>query len=98
MVHPNQYIQYDFYQKRVKLTNYTIYNTNSYKLLHWKVLGSNDGKKWEDIDEQHSKTGELSTYSVNTDKSYKYIRFLQTGVDPVVIVPSHTLDLNFSVN
>ena len=78
---PNEYIQYDFYEKRVKLTNYTIYNTNSYKLLNWKVIGSKDGKKWEDIDEQHlnSPGQQISTYSVETDKSYKYIRFIQTG-------------------
>ena len=78
---PNEYIQYDFYEKRVKLTNYTIYNTHSHKLLNWKVIGSKDGKKWEDIDEQHlnSQSQEISTYSVETDKSYKYIRFIQTG-------------------
>ena len=46
---------------------------SSYKLLNWKVIGSKDGKKWEDIDEQHLNS---QRQEIETDKSYKYIRFI----------------------
>ena len=77
----DKFIQFDFYEKRVKLTCYTIFNTNSTKLLHWKVLGSNNGDNWDIIDKRDlcSQSNDMTSYDVHCLCSYKYIRFLQTG-------------------
>jgi hypothetical protein len=85
----NSWIQFDFKNRRVSLTHYTLKSDgcNGHHLLEWTVAGSRDGVSWDPIDCR--KTQELNgnyitkTFALSTSLSgtpfYRYIRLTQTG-------------------
>jgi len=90
---PNPWIQFDFKQRKVFLTSYSI---NDYgKINSWKVEGSQDGIFFEIIDnrtnctafqKRNGKFNDMSAqcnFPVNqTNKYYRYIRIVSTGHMP----------------
>jgi len=87
---PNSWIRFDFKQRKVYLTSYSI---NDYgKIKSWKVEGSQDGLSYENIDNRINCTAfqnsnikfndmsSQSNFPVNpTNKYYRYIRIISTG-------------------
>ena len=91
---PNSFICYDFKERQIQLTNYSIrrhhYFQNGCNLKSWIIEGSNDGSKWTKIDEhsndsslngsQNSPDQNIATFSVLQSNSfYRFIRLRQTG-------------------
>ena len=77
------WIEFDFQQRKVNLTSYTIRTRNCYYPKTWRVLGSNDRKNWDIINEQtnNSEINGLNTlhrFECNTNNNYyQYIRYIQ---------------------
>ena len=89
---PNSWIQFDFIQREVSITSYSI-NTG-WKPKSWKVEGSTDGSTFEIIDNKVDTTDfQNSNNSFNSpsaqknfpvnpnNKYYRYIRFTSTGIN-----------------
>ena len=84
----NIFIQFDFKDKLIQLTNYSIRsresNKNGAHIRNWVVEVSNDGENWEKIDE-HVNDSTLKNKSVavfktkKQDDFYRYIQLRQTG-------------------
>lgn len=91
---PNSFICFDFKDKQIQLTNYSIrrhhYYQNGCNLKSWIVEGSTDGIQWITIDE-HSNDSSLNgsqnspdqntvTFSaLKSNSFYRFIRLKQTG-------------------
>jgi hypothetical protein len=86
---PNQWLRYDFINRRVKLTDYSIAaHTNNYFLRSWVVEGSNDGDDghWISLDSRSGNTDAnsghlITTFNVASSDFYRFIRLRQTGVN-----------------
>jgi hypothetical protein len=84
---PNQWLRYDFINRRVKLTDYAIAaHTNNYFLRSWVVEGSNDGDDgpWVSVHSREENTEAhpdhpIATFSVPSSDFYRFIRLRQTG-------------------
>jgi hypothetical protein len=82
---PNQWLKYDFKDRRVKVTNYSIAaHTNGYFLRTWVIEGSNEGQEWTPIDSRASNTDAdadhpIATFAVAESEPYRFIRLRQTG-------------------
>jgi hypothetical protein len=88
---PNSWIQFDFKNRRISVTNYTIKSDGigADHLLQWWLDGSNDGNSWTRLDQQN--TRELcGNFVVRTfacesmqssPSSFRFIRLIQTGKD-----------------
>jgi len=87
---PNSWIQFDFKQRKVYITSYSILNINGLK--SWKVEGSTDGSTFEIIDNRVDTTdfqnsnGKLNDPSAQknipiqpNNKYYRYIRITSKG-------------------
>lgn len=88
----NNWICFDFKDKRINLTNYQIksipYSSNSNHLKTWKVEGSNDNSSWTKLDEQSNcnylngnGNSHLFTVSNPNSMEFRYIRICNTGPD-----------------
>lgn len=83
--HQDSYVQFDFKEHKVSINKYSFLHEqrNYNKLINWELVGSNDEKKWDQIDERHinewSGPYDLSTYSTNNNEFYKYIRLRLKG-------------------
>lgn len=85
----NTFICFDFKDKKVQITNYSIKSEsrskNNCHLRNWVIEGSNDNNQWEIIDEHSNDSSLNSSHAVsifntkNTSESYRYIRLRQTG-------------------
>ncbi|OHT01448.1 hypothetical protein TRFO_31779 [Tritrichomonas foetus] len=82
---PDSWIQFDFQNYLITLTDYTIQSDGSdgNHLMRWAIEGSNDGFIWEILDNRITQDLDgfyiIKTYSVNTRKAFRYIRLKQTG-------------------
>lgn len=86
----NAFLLFDFKDKSIQLTNYSIRsresNKNGAHIRNWVVEVSNDEKHWKEVD-QHSNDSTLNnsnitaTFSVNNinNEFYQFIRLRQTG-------------------
>ena len=82
----NSWICYDFKEKRVTPTSYSIEVDDRDKLKSWVFEVSNDGKKWQAID-HHKKSNELAESFVicnfpitcEVRDSFRFVRLRQTG-------------------
>lgn len=88
----NSWLCYDFKEKKVKITNYSIRSSSygdkgSCHLCNWVIEGSNDGVDFAVLDEHEDETcldGESAenTFEVQKNSSndyFRYIRIRQTG-------------------
>lgn len=87
---PNSWICFDFKDRRVIPTNYSIRTIqgfpNTFYPKNWVIEGSNDNSNWKIIDEQNDcsylKGDHVShTFTIQNKKSkeFRYIRMRQTG-------------------
>jgi len=87
---PNSWIQYDFKQRKVSITSYSI--NSHFKVKSWKVEGSTDGSTFEIIDNKVDTTDFQNSNSNFNDpnsqknfpvqpnnKYYRYIRITSTS-------------------
>eukprot|EP01084_Bolivina_argentea_P009693 18077_1 len=70
----------------IKLSHYTLGNSNYNILRNWNLEGSNDGKTWIIIkyhcnDHSLKLSGDTCTWQVNCDKYFSYFRLKITGVN-----------------
>jgi hypothetical protein len=87
----NSWICYDFKDRRIKVTHYSIRARCDYDGHHlrtWRLAGSNDGLSWVGIDDRQNDTslnsqGAISTFSISLDvqNEFQMIRLRQTGGD-----------------
>lgn len=88
---PNSWIQFDFKDKRVALTGYSIKTCNmksgQMHLRQWKIEGSNDLEKWVCIDEENTDVlnDRLVTQYFQCDSEtrtlFRYIHITATGLN-----------------
>ena len=86
---PNSWICFDFKEKRVKLSGYSLKSMPldpSYAHpIQWVIEGSNDGSEWREIDRRNTQdlNGKsiVKTYSCGGggSESFRYLRLRQTG-------------------
>ena len=83
---PNSWVMFDFKEKKVSLSSYSLKSDGSGKgghLLQWKLEGSNDGSSWTCLDSRNTLdlNGQyiVKNYSTNNHDSHRYIRITQTG-------------------
>jgi hypothetical protein len=81
----NQWLCYDFKDRRIELTDYSIAaHTDGHFLRSWIVEGSEGGSKWNVLDERkHNREADsnhpIATFSVSTRMKSRFIRLRQTG-------------------
>jgi hypothetical protein len=81
----NQWLCYDFKDRRIELSDYSIAaHTSNYFLRSWMVEGSEDGSTWNVLDERKDNTEAdsshpITTFSVSTRMKCRFIRLRQTG-------------------
>ena len=77
------WIEFDFVNKTVNLTSYTIRASDYYYPKSWRIVGSNDHEHWEDIDHRVNNSELNGGYkqhrfeNTKSDKYYRYIRYIQ---------------------
>ncbi|KAK8849359.1 hypothetical protein M9Y10_018758 [Tritrichomonas musculus] len=87
---PGNWISFDFKARKVILTDYTIrsihYGANWSHPKSWVIEGSNDGKKWENLDEENdcshlSGKSLVHTFKITNKemKEFSKIRMRSTG-------------------
>jgi hypothetical protein len=82
---PNQWLCYDFKNRKVQPTHYSISaHTSSYYLRSWIFEGSLDESNWNELDrhENDSTTNndhKIGTFTVSVRDEYRYLRLRQTG-------------------
>jgi hypothetical protein len=81
---PNEWVCYDFKDRRVELTDYSIANFSDAFLRSWIVEGSDDGSTWITLDERIHNTDAdagrpIVTFSVSRTIASRFIRLRQTG-------------------
>lgn len=85
------FITFDFKEKRVNLSDYTI-RTNSSKaenshLKSWKIRGSNDGQTWNELDYRFNDDSLNSTFAMkkfhvkSNDETYQYLQLITDEAD-----------------
>lgn len=86
----NQWIQFDFKEKSVKLDHYTIkthkYPSNFPHLKYWVIEGSNDENSWDEIDRRAitvlNGKNKFQTFPCKkADGTYRFVRLRQTGMN-----------------
>ena len=88
------WICFDFKEKRVELTGYSLksYSTNNplglspCEPVQWVIEGSNDGSNWREVDRRNTQDLKgksiVKTYSCSVDdktESFRFVRLRQTG-------------------
>jgi hypothetical protein len=85
---PNSWIQFDFKERRVAITGYSIKTNrggiNCCHLKNWDIQGSLDQKIWIKIDSQKDNdalndSNKVHTWKCKKSDEFRYIRLIQTG-------------------
>ena len=89
---PNSWLEYDFKERKVKPTHYSIkskpYGKDDHHPMHWVIEGSNDRSEWKTLDTRSGETCLRGRCLVHTfeiqeqlsDNDYfRYLRIRQTG-------------------
>jgi hypothetical protein len=90
----NSWIQFDFKNRTISPTHYTIKSDNEsgYHLMKWSLDGSNDGTSWINVDRRETndlngnrivKSYECASVQTSSSSSpfFRFIRLIQTGKD-----------------
>ncbi|KAK8893873.1 hypothetical protein M9Y10_022302 [Tritrichomonas musculus] len=83
---PDSWIAYDFKERLINITAYTIRGDNTGSLCNWVVEGSIDKILWDELD-RHENCSDLiglytsKSYFVDSRQEYRYIRLRQIGPD-----------------
>ncbi|OHS93605.1 F5/8 type C domain containing protein [Tritrichomonas foetus] len=87
---PNSWILFDFKDKKVHLTHYTLrthkYGSGTCHLKYWILEGSNNGKDWDEIDKRNTPVlngpNRFQTFpSTKTHDKFQFIRIRQVGAN-----------------
>jgi hypothetical protein len=84
---PNQWLCYDFKDRKVRPTHYSISaHSSDYWLRSWIFEGSMDGPTWTELDghindQTTNSNHPIRTFSVSNHFSFRYLRLRQTGVN-----------------
>lgn len=86
----NIYVCFDFKDRRIQLTNYSIKSNkdgyNCFNLKSWIVEVSNDGESWTNVDEHQNdsalnESNAIVTFNIKKLNSfYRFVRLRQTGI------------------
>jgi hypothetical protein len=82
---PGQWLCYDFKDRRVRPTHYSVHaHSNDLYLRSWVFEGSLDGSSWSLLDEQkdNSTTNSshpIGTFSLSQSSAFRFLRLRQTG-------------------
>lgn len=77
------WIEFDFIDRKVRLSSYTIRTKSNYYPKSWRIVGSNDQKKWDVINIQSNNSAlngsqKQHRFDVKNDSNYyRYIRYIQ---------------------
>ena len=86
---PNQWIQFDFKEKRVALTSYTIKDIHTPYLKSWILEGSNDGINFQKLDEHNDFHGFGSNpqyeFTITEKIPFQFIRLKGNQTNNIVI-------------
>jgi hypothetical protein len=86
----NSWISFDFKDRSVSPTHYTINSGNSgYYLRNWDLEGSNDNSTWQQLDQQNGTSvlngvSQIHTFTIPESSNlpfFRYIRLRQTNTD-----------------
>jgi hypothetical protein len=81
----NQWFCYDFKNRKVRLTHYSIHPHSNNPYLHsWIVEGSSDGSNWSVLDrrennDQMTSAHPIGTFIVSQSNESRFIRLRQIG-------------------
>jgi hypothetical protein len=82
----NQWLCYDFKDRKVRPTHYSIHaHSNNWWLRSWIFEGSMDGSTWTELD-SHTNDGStnsnhpIGTFSISNHFEFRFVRLRQTGV------------------
>jgi hypothetical protein len=84
---PNQWLCYDFNNRKVRPTHYSIrVYPGSSDLRSWVFEGSMDGSTWTELDRRTNdqttnSSHQIGTFSISTNLECKFVRFRQTDVN-----------------
>jgi hypothetical protein len=77
---PDQWVCWDFHERRVRATHYTL---RAYCLRSWVIEGSLDGESWIEIDRQTDNQDfrdlGLASFAVSNPVAFRFVRLAQTG-------------------
>jgi hypothetical protein len=82
---PNQWICYDFKNRKVQPIHYSIHaHSNNFYLRGWVFEGSMDGSQWDELDRHANDTTTnqshpIGTFSTSNSAAYRYVRLRQTA-------------------
>jgi hypothetical protein len=84
---PNQWLCYDFKDRKVRPTHYSVHaHSGNYYLRSWILEGSIDGSSWAELDhhtndQTTNSNHPIGTFSISSDCKYQFLRVRQTGVN-----------------
>jgi hypothetical protein len=84
---PNQWLRYDFKERQLRLTAYTIRSWfpawTTVALISWVIEGSTDGVKWTEVDRQVNspalRGNRVVSFEVSGSEVYRFIQVRQIG-------------------
>jgi hypothetical protein len=82
---PNQWLCYDFKNRKIRPTHYSIHAHSSHCLRSWIFEGSIDSSRWTELDRQTddqttNSNHPIGTFSVSNPCECQFVRLRQTGV------------------
>jgi hypothetical protein len=82
----NQWLCYDFKNRKVRPTHYSIHGYPNCYLRSWVFEGSIDGSTWTELDrhtddQTMNSNHRIGTFSISNDCEYQFVRLRQTGVN-----------------
>jgi hypothetical protein len=84
---PNQWLCYDFKDRKVRPTHYSIHaQSSNHYLRSWIFEGSIDGSTWTELDchsndQTTNSNHPIGAFSISSDCKYQCLRLGQTGVN-----------------
>jgi hypothetical protein len=83
---PNQWLCYDFKNRKVRPTHYSIHAHSSHYLRSWVFEGSIDGSIWTELDrhandQTTNSNHPIGIFSISNPCECQFVRLRQTGVD-----------------
>jgi hypothetical protein len=91
---PDQWLCYDFKEKKVKPTHYAIMGllgSSGWRPKRWVIEGSNDGSSWIELNRRED--SEPSAFPVSRSEAVQMVRIRQIGLNACQ-KPSHALVLS----
>ena len=85
---PNAWIQFDFKERKIELSAYTIetfnWDPNGHHMKSWEILGSNNETDWEVLDvkignDELNGNGRRASWKIQESRPFRYIRIHSRG-------------------